>query len=176
MNVYLTGLRGSGKSTVGRVLAERIGWEFSDQDELVVQRAECSVADIFARGGELEFRRLESEILRELAGRSGVVVAAGGGVVLSEENRSLMRNSGLVIHLDGPADVFVRRIVADPMSGEARPALTGETDDLKEMQLVAGRRAPLYEAARHAWVSAVDAPEKVAERIQTIMRERGVIS
>ena len=129
MNVYLVGLRGSGKSTVGKILADLIGFDFMDQDELTVKRAGKPIAQIFSEDGEPEFRRIESQTLRQLASHDRTVVATGGGVVLSMDNRNLLRETGLVVHLDGPVEIFAQRIEA----GEAQVfiALSREPDILE---------------------------------------------
>ena len=170
MNVYLVGLRGSGKTTIGGLLAERLGWEFADQDAIVTERAGRSISDIFAESGEKEFRRIETEVLDEIAKRDKTVVATGGGVVLSEENRRIMRDTGLVIHLDASPEILAQRVLADASSTSSRPPLTEADDALEEMKEVARQRRPLYEAARHAAVSADIPPEAAAERMEQILR------
>jgi shikimate kinase len=173
-NIYLVGLRGSGKSTVGKLLARKLRWEFADQDSLIEKRAGKTIAEIFASGGEPEFRKIESEVLHQLAKRTETVVAAGGGAVLSEENCKLMRETGVVVHLDGPAELFCERITKDSKSRLTRPALTKAQSSLEEMRELAAVRAPLYEKARHYCVSAADSPKQVAGMILNLLAERGI--
>jgi len=174
MNIYLVGLRGSGKSTVGKLLAQKLRWEFADQDVLIEKHAGKTIAEIFASDGEAEFRKIESEVLRQLSKQKETVVAAGGGVVLSRDNRKLMRETGVVVHLDGPAELFCERIVKDSKSLHARPALTKAQSSLEEMKELAAVRAPLYEKARHHCVSAADSPEQVTAMILDLLEKRGI--
>ena len=98
--LILTGFMGSGKSSVGKIVAELLGYRFIDLDSEIVAAAGCSINDIFARDGEQAFRTLESSCLKQiLSAGAGSVVAAGGGAVISAQNRSLMRNHGVVINL-----------------------------------------------------------------------------
>ena len=149
--VVLVGLRCSGKTTVGKLVAAKLGWEFLDADEELVKRAGRSIADIFATDGEPAFRALEKEVLADLCKRDSLVLATGGGAVLDPENVSTMREGSLVVHLDAPVDVLWTRMQTDPATGEQRPALT-DLDGRAEMAAVAAKRAALYEAARHTVV------------------------
>jgi shikimate kinase len=163
--VVLVGLRCSGKTTVGRLLADALGWEFVDADDELVRRAGRTIREIFETDGEAAFRALEKEVLADLCRRDRVVVAAGGGAVLDPDNVRAMREGALVAHLDAPVEVLWERMRQDPATGETRPALT-ELEGLDEMRAVAERRAPLYEAARHLAVDTASLdPERTARRI-----------
>jgi shikimate kinase len=102
MNLVLVGLMGSGKSTVGRQLAERLGRSFIDTDAVVADRAGRTIAEIFQTDGEAAFRHMESQIIAEVTSAGGAVIATGGGAVLSAENRALMRQDSLVVWLQAP--------------------------------------------------------------------------
>jgi shikimate kinase len=149
--IVLVGLRCSGKTTVGRAVAARLGWDFVDADEELVSRAGRTIADIFATDGEPAFRKLEKETLADLCRRTRVVIATGGGAVLDPDNVRAMREGALVAHLDAPTDVLWKRMQTDPATGLQRPALT-DLDGRPEMEAVAQKRAALYEAARHVRV------------------------
>lgn len=112
--LYLLGFMASGKSTIGRQLAERLGWSFFDTDHEIEAAEKVTIADIFDTRGEAEFRRVESEILREHVrwierGRPSVV-ALGGGAFLARENRDLLAEHGLTIWLDCPFEIVKRRV------------------------------------------------------------------
>src|SRR5271154_5223091 len=96
--IFLCGPMGCGKSTVARLLAQRLGRAFVDTDELVVARAGMSISDIFARFGEPAFRAKETAALREVAARTDVVVALGGGTLLAQENRALVSSAGTSVY------------------------------------------------------------------------------
>jgi shikimate kinase len=93
-NLFLVGMMGAGKTTLGRALAQRLGREFADTDKVLVERTGVPVATIFEIEGEEGFRRRESGVLAELAAREGLVVATGGGAVIAPENREVMRSHG----------------------------------------------------------------------------------
>ena len=122
--LYLIGPRGSGKSTVGRLLAERLGWGFADADEVLETLAGCTIADIFRAEGEAGFREREADILRELAKRERHVIACGGGVILRPANRALLHSTGHCVWLTGDPKILCERLECDPSTGSRRPALT----------------------------------------------------
>src|SRR6185295_15197346 len=99
MNLVLTGLRGSGKSTVGRILAERLGWEFRDTDEVVQAFAGMTIRELFEQRGEGEFRKLECAAVKECASCDRTVIATGGGAILDATNVVALRLRGYVVHL-----------------------------------------------------------------------------
>lgn len=150
--VFLIGPRGSGKSTVGRLLAARLGWAFVDADEELEARAGRSIADIFAADGEPAFRDLESAVLRDLAGRDRHVTACGGGVVLREDHRQLLRTAGHCIGLIGDPATLAERLAADPSTAGRRPALTA-LPGRAEIEAVLREREPLYRETAHCVVA-----------------------
>jgi shikimate kinase len=109
-NIVLIGFMGSGKSSIGRLIAGRLGFQFVDTDALVVERAGREIADIFKYDGEEYFRDLETAALESLAYRERCVIATGGGVVLRERNRELLRELGLVVLLTASEDVIFERV------------------------------------------------------------------
>ena len=140
-DLILIGLPASGKTTVGRQLARRLDMPFFDCDEAIEASAGCSVSDIFARHGESYFRQLEHRTLETLCRKEGCVIATGGGVVLREDNRLLLRCSGTVFWLDRP--------LADIMSTDfqtGRPLLTAGR---KALERLAAERRALYAACAH---------------------------
>ncbi len=141
--LYLVGFMGSGKSTVGRLVASQLGWSFADVDEDIESQQKQSIAAIFERFGEPEFRRMETEAIRKrvAAIQSGrpIVVALGGGAFTSEENLHLLGNNGITIWLDCPLEMVRKRIE----SSTHRP-LARDPHKLEE----------LYEARRAAYARA----------------------
>jgi shikimate kinase len=145
----LVGSRGTGKSTVGRLLAARAARPFIDADVEIEAKAGRSIRAIFEESGEPVFRDWEERVLREAAESSpGAVLATGGGAVLREANRRLLRSFGLVVWLKADPAVLVRRLQADARTGAGRPALTpaGALDEIAD---VLAARAPLYEEVAH---------------------------
>lgn len=160
--VVLLGFMGTGKTRVGAVLARRLGWRFVDTDELIAGKAGLPIPEIFARCGEPHFRALEREVVRELAGQTGVVVAGGGGVVLDGTNLELLKRHGArVFVLTASVETILRR-TAD----SDRPLLQGDARARREKaeQLLAARE-PLYRAAGLAIATNHKSPEEVADEI-----------
>ena len=144
MRVVLIGYRGSGKSVVGEVMACRLGLEFVDADAEIENRAGRAIAEIFADDGEAGFRRLEREVIAELAGRDAVIIAAGGGAVLDPQTRDEWNEPDtLVIWLTATPEELARRIARDQATGDRRPSLTGD-GVLEEISEVLAQRADLY--------------------------------
>ncbi len=163
--IYLVGPRASGKSTVGRALAQSLGWRFADTDELVVRGAGCSVADIVSRGGWEAFRNMESAALRAVSGEDAMVIATGGGMVLRQENRECMARTGWVVLLMAEPQVLAARLCADPQC-EQRPSLTCR-GVAEEVAAVLAEREPLYRAvARHV----AQAEWPVQEIVQDVLQ------
>src|SRR5262245_31375942 len=124
MNLLLIGYRGTGKSTVAHLLAERLGWRSVDSDERIEELAGCSIADIFASQGEGAFRDLESQVVAELAAGDQTVLSLGGGAVLRPENRATLAAAGPMVWLTASPETLWGRIQADPETAARRPNLT----------------------------------------------------
>jgi len=139
------GYRGAGKTTVGQMLARRIGWKFVDTDAAVVEKAGQGIAQIFANEGEAGFRQRERAALQNLRKFDRQVIALGGGTAAEPENHSLIRRLGKTVWLRAPAVVLWSRISRDEASAANRPNLT-PTGGLKEIESVLATREPLYEA------------------------------
>ena len=151
-SLYLVGMMGSGKTSTGRPLAERLGYGFVDADAVIEQAAGCSIPDIFDRDGEAGFRSLESQVLSAISQRHSLVVATGGGVVTQPENWGLL-HSGIVIWLDVVPDQLLQRLNAD---STVRPLL--QTADPKAaLNALLNERRPLYAEADLADQPDVDA-------------------
>jgi shikimate kinase len=168
--IALIGPRGSGKTTVARLLAECLGWQWADADDLLEKKAGRSVRAIFAEEGEAGFRERESAVLCELCGLKRHVVATGGGVVVRDENRALLKASARVVWLHADAETLCRRLDDDSGSAERRPALLG--GGRAEVEEVLRIREPLYRAcADWAVVTAARTPAEVAAEIAAILSE-----
>lgn len=144
-NVVLIGYRGSGKTTAGTVLAQSLGLDFVDTDEVIEQRAQKRISQIFAQNGETQFRAMERDIIRELTMRDRLVISVGGGAVIEKENRDALRKAGMCFWLTAPAEVLHARLQADPRSATLRPPLS-QADPLEEIRTVLETRNPLYAA------------------------------
>jgi shikimate kinase len=142
--LILVGLPGSGKSTVGRSLARRLGLPFNDSDHVIEQRIGCSIRSFFDREGEVAFRDIEQSVLRELADAGQGVLATGGGAVLRQANREALRAAGQVIYLRSTPDEVFRRLRHDVN----RPLLQVD-DPLERLRTLHAERDPLYRQTAH---------------------------
>ncbi len=165
MVITLIGYRGCGKSSVAPLVARSLGWEWFDSDQLIEQQAGCSIRQIFETEGEAGFRRRESQIVEQLLGQSNLVLAAGGGAVLAEVNRRLMRAAGPVVWLQATAETLARRISEDNSSAQRRPSLTGKSV-CEEIADVLTMRTPVYqEAATHIIDADQQTPDQIADTV-----------
>ena len=166
-NVYLVGMMGAGKTTVGKALARKTGLEFVDTDRLLVERTGVPVATIFEFEGEAGFRRRETAMIAEVAGRSGCVVATGGGAVLSEENRRAMRASGTVVYLRARLESLWERTRHDT----SRPLLA-TPDPRATLAALLEKRDPLYREAAHIVVdTGAQGASTLVNRVMAALQE-----
>lgn len=140
--VILTGFMGSGKSSVGRVLARRLGWPFVDLDAVIVAKARKSINEIFAEEGEPAFRALESACLEQALDKGRAVIATGGGIVIAEHNREMMARQGRVINLAVSLDQVLERLEG----ATDRPLFAGK-DAAEAVGTLMAERAQFYAVA-----------------------------
>jgi shikimate kinase len=145
-HLYLTGYRGTGKTSVAMALVAGLGRPVIDLDQVIEGNAGQSIRDIFDSGGESMFRQLESEALSAAAEGPAAIVSLGGGAILSEANRAVIRRSGVCFWLDADAETIADRIQNDDSTAERRPALTS-LGNLEEIRLLLGQRRNHYEQA-----------------------------
>ncbi|WP_318248631.1 shikimate kinase [Geomonas subterranea] len=138
-NIFLTGFMGCGKTSVGQLLAQRLGWTFVDLDQVIVEAAGRSIKEIFAADGEPHFRELESRMLERVAAGSGQVVSTGGGVVIAPVNRAVMRSHGCIVNLTASVETIAQRVSGD----SERPLLADDASVLKIRSMLEGRE-PFY--------------------------------
>lgn len=146
--IFLVGYRCTGKSTVGRALAARLGWSFADADDHVEAAAGKSIKEIFATEGEFAFRELESAALTELCKRNACVIATGGGAILREANREALKARGRVVWLTATPETVLNRLQTDPTTGARRPNLTAAGGE-EEVRALIAFREPLYRQVAH---------------------------
>ncbi|MGO9920697.1 MAG: shikimate kinase [Isosphaeraceae bacterium] len=170
--LILIGYRGSGKSTVGKIVADRLGRPFRDTDLEIEARSGRSIAAIFAEEAEPSFRDWEERTLAELAGEfPEAVLATGGGVVLREANRRRIRDFGFVAWLQAPPEELARRLETDPRSPTSRPALT-HAGTLGEIAQVLAVRAPIYRELADA---TVETEGKSADWVASALIDRWLV-
>ena len=166
-SIFLIGYRGTGKSTVGPVLAARLGWAFVDADVHTEAVAGKSIKEIFAAEGEAGFRDREAATLAALAGRTCHVIATGGGVILRESSRVLLRQSGFVVWLAAEPEAVWERMQTDATTAARRPNLTAG-GGLDEVRALLAAREPLYRETANLEIRTDGlSPEAVADAILT---------
>jgi shikimate kinase len=175
MSIILIGYRGSGKTTVGRLLAERLGYAFIDNDERITAAAGKSIKEIFEEGGEARFRDLETQAILAIAGSENHVLSLGGGAILREENRRAIAGAGhKIVYLRADPAVLHHRIHADTATAANRPALTKLGGGIEEIRSVLAAREPIYRKVMTAEVdvTAKSPDEVVAEILRLIQKDR----
>ena len=165
-NIFLTGFMGCGKTSVGRILAAKLGYRFVDLDQVIVERAGASINEIFASHGEPAFRSLESGALAEVAGRTGVVVSTGGGAVIAEGNRSVMRRSGAIVNLTATAEAIAARV-----SGDSERPLLKDDASVERIRTMLGGREGFYADADLRIDTTGKTVEAVAAEIVQYLKE-----
>ncbi len=173
MNIVLIGYRGTGKSSIGKRLARKLKAPFYDTDDLVEAAAGRSIGDIVAEEGWACFRRMEKEIIREMAVMDKGVVATGGGAVMDEENVRILKHNGIVIWLDADVETIIKRIHADSQNREKRPPLSD--DDLyKETVDLLEKRLPVYKSLADFSVNTAGMDiDKIVDEICQFLKTKG---
>ncbi|OUL22366.1 shikimate kinase [Nostoc sp. RF31YmG] len=160
VNLYLIGMMGSGKTTVGRLLAKHLGYGFVDTDDVIVQAAGKSINKLFAESGEAVFRQLESDVLAQICAFTKLTIATGGGIVMRQENWSYLHH-GLIVWLDAPVELLYSRLQED----STRPLLQ-DIDPQGKLRSLLEQRQRLYsQADLHITISAGETPEQIATRV-----------
>ena len=146
MNIVLTGYRCCGKTSAGKLIAAKLGREFIDTDELIIEKAGCSIDKIVSNRGWDYFREIEKSVIKEVSSKENMVIATGGGVILNEENIVNLKKNGFVVWLYANIDIIRKRLIEDTVSDENRPSLTG-VNPSDEIKTVLEEREPLYKSA-----------------------------
>jgi shikimate kinase len=161
-NIVITGFMGTGKTTVGKLVAEKIGRPFVDTDQEIERRTGRKVEDIFKYEGEANFRHIERRMCRFLAAQQGLVIATGGGTLVDESNRDVMSASGLVVCLVATPAIIARRLGEDTT---VRPLLQGDWRVLLE------KRRAAYDSIPHQIDTTDKQPDTVAEEIVALWQQ-----
>lgn len=149
---------GCGKTAVGKLLAEKLGCGFCDMDDYITEKEKMEIPRIFAEKGEKYFREAETEAIRELAGKSGII-ACGGGAMLKKENAEIASAAGTVVYIEVPFETCYSRISGD----RNRPIVMNNTKE--ELEIIYDGRVPVYSGNASLTVSGSSTAEEVAERI-----------
>ena len=143
MNIVLIGYRGTGKSTLGKIVAARLNRQLISTDQEIVRRTGSSIPDIVAAHGWDYFRDVETAVCQDLAGRDNLVIDTGGGAILRQQNVDVFKRNGRLIWLTASVDTIAARIGGETQ----RPSLTGTKSHVDEIRDVLSERVPKYQAA-----------------------------
>ncbi len=161
MNIVLIGYRCTGKSTVGRILSKKLGWNFVDTDELIEKKEGKSIEEIVSEKGWREFRRIEKEVIEEVSRYRNQVISTGGGAVLDKENRERLKKNGFIVWLRAKPETIKERMLRD----KKRPSLTGKAPE-EEIEEVLKEREPIYRECSDLIIDTDHiCQKKIAERI-----------
>lgn len=165
--IFMVGARGCGKTTIGKQLAQALGYDFVDTDIFMQQSSKMTVAEVVELEGWPGFRQRESQALLDVTTRHRVI-ATGGGMVLSESNRRFMYDKGSVIYLRVPAELLALRLENSPQAHQ-RPTLTGRPI-AEEMADVLASREALYQSVAHYTIDATQDPRAVVVNVMRVLR------
>lgn len=163
-NIYIVGFMGTGKTTVGKELAKRKGWNFTDLDGLIEQREKMPITEIFTRQGEPYFRRTETQVLKEVSQKADLVVACGGGIVMAEENIRIMKGNGAIICLTAKPGIILKRT-----SGYKHRPLLNVADPKGRIEELLKLRAPFYAKADYIIDTSDLTIDEAVEKINTLL-------
>ncbi len=168
-NIVLIGFMGTGKTSCGELLAQRLHWEFVEMDKLIEQKSGMSIPDIFAQKGEPHFRDLETQICRTLTTKHHVIISAGGGVVTRPENVQILRSFAYLVLLTASKEEIFRRIM---LEGKEKRPLLAKPDPMGEIEKLLAKREPLYKDAANAQVDTTGKnPRKIISEILVIIKK-----
>jgi shikimate kinase len=164
-NIVLIGFMGTGKTSVGGLIANRMGWPFIDTDLVIVNKVRKSIPDIFRTKGEEYFRAIEHEVISDVTKRNSTVIATGGGAVLNPENMRMLRECGIVVALDAQLDTIWNRI----KESNDRPLVFGKNSK-SELEDLFLKRLHAYENAHLRIKVDNKKPQEIAEEIINIIK------
>ncbi len=170
MNIVLIGMRGSGKTAVGKILAQKLGKEFIEMDELITRKTGLSIPEIVEKHGWGKFRDIEEELTGEVSGRDNIINASGGGVVTREKNIAKLKKSGVLVWLQADFDTLVSRTGEDT----DRPPLVEGRTRREDMEITFKERKPLYQQAADLTINTENkTPEEAADLVINLLAIRG---
>lgn len=170
--IYITGFMGSGKTTVGTILARKLNYEFIDLDVLIEKEEKRKISDLFKESGEPYFRKLEKEYLRKISNSGNKVISLGGGVLMDEENIKFVKDKGILIYLKVTSDEIYNRIKHStdrPLLKKENNTLCNKDEFIDRISLLFAQREPGYISANVIVDTVGKTPEQVASEIYLVI-------
>jgi len=168
MNIILIGMRGSGKSTIGKILSKKTNKTFYDLDKLLVQKIGISIPEIIKKYDWEYFRDKESEIVEEISKETNAIIATGGGIVLRQKNIDILKKNGKFIYMKTSIDTMIKRIG----DNKNRPSLTNKKFLREELEEVLPQRKNLYESTADVTITTDNkTPKSIADEVITILKK-----
>lgn len=165
MKIFLIGYRCTGKTTIGKMLANRLGFDFMDTDRFIEQETDSTIKEIVEKQGWEKFRQLEKQTLFHTKNKKKIVISTGGGIILDAENQDFIKKSGVVVWLDADIKTILHRLNNDNKTCLSRPSLTHK-NLIKETEELFNSRKPLYELTAHIKVNTSSlTPEEIVHII-----------
>jgi len=167
-NIYLVGFMGTGKTTVGKILAKKLNKKFLETDNLIEKKEKKKIVDIFKEYGEPYFRKLEKELIKKISKKKDLVVSCGGGLICNKENSKILKESGIVFNLLASVNTIYNRTKNSPF----RPLLNVE-NPIERIRSLLKKRMPFYKQAHFSIKTDKLSIEEVANKIIEILKEEG---
>ncbi len=170
-NLVLIGFMGTGKTSVGKIISEKLGKKFIEMDEKIVEKAGKSIPEIFSQDGEIKFREIEMEVAKDLSEKENVVISGGGGIILNKLNIDYLKKSSIIILLEATAKDIYDRILIE---GKEKRPLLNKDDPMGEIKKLLIFRRPFYNAAADFKVSTFrKVPEQIADEVISVLKNGG---
>ena len=168
MRIILIGYRASGKTTVGRIVADQLAWPLLDVDRGIQQRSGMTLTTLYQEQGESRYRQIEAQVVAQMCAQNPAVISYGAGTIMQAANERIAGDDSLVIYLELTAEELWRRIQADPHSATTRPNLS--TGGIQEVVEMLGRRSPVYQRCADLRLDGTLDPQQLAEQIVGAVR------
>jgi len=160
-NIVLTGFMGTGKTTIGKLLSEKLSFPFFDTDKVIEQNADMSIPVFFEKLGEKEFRNYETEVIKLLSDTEGCIISCGGGVVLNNLNMDLLSKNGIIIYLKASIDTIVKRV----SSNKGRPLIAAMENPKAEIEKLFDKRKQYYQRHNFSFDTDTLSPDEISDEI-----------
>jgi shikimate kinase len=170
--IYITGFMGSGKTTIGKIIAKKLKYKFIDLDVLIEKKEKRKISDIFKESGEPYFRKLEKEYLKKVSNSGGKVISLGGGALMNNENRKFVKDKGILIYLKvTPGEIYsrIKHSTDRPLLKKDDNTLCNKDEFIDRISLLFAQREPGYLSAEVIVDTVSKSPEQVASEIYLVI-------